>query len=245
MYILQEIFLKKQKNKRVKILFISDTHELHRTMYSVEEAVATEEIDLIIHCGDGANHRNPHMNLNPMLDCLTWLNSLGPQVIYCPGNHDVSIEKDLIHLSQFKNVDIVIHDSITFQTGNEDFIKIFCSPYTPTFGQGWAWNIKRQKIDNVWKDIPEDTDILVTHGPPYGILDKTGYEGKMIEAVGCKSLLNHVHRVKPKIHAFGHVHDEKGCYNHGIFKLWNTTFINASMVNLKQTEVNNCIIYEI
>jgi Icc-related predicted phosphoesterase len=66
----------------------------------------------------------------------------------------------------------------------------------------------------IWSSIPLDTEILITHIPPYGILD--GKEG-------CSSLLERVKEVKPRFHIFGHIHQWNG-----FKKMEETTFINCS-----------------
>jgi Icc-related predicted phosphoesterase len=75
-------------------------------------------------------------------------------------------------------------------------LKIYGLPITPYF-LGMAFNKRRgDEIKKVWKKIPSDTDIPITHGPPFGILDKN---------VGCEELLAKVIKVKPKLHVFGHI----------------------------------------
>lgn len=76
-----------------------------------------------------------------------------------------------------------------------------------------------------WDMIPENTDVLITHGPPHGILDQT-VRGKL--HVGCQELLEAVYRIKPKLHLFGHIHEARGKIEYdGI------TFMNASSVDLR------------
>lgn len=77
--------------------------------------------------------------------------------------------------------------------------------------------------------IPEETDVLITHGPPFGILDRTisGLE------VGCEDLLKTIKKLKPKFHLFGHIHEAYGEEN-GI----NTTFINGSLLDEHYNLVN-------
>lgn len=126
-------------------------------------------------------------------------------------------------------------------------LKIFGSPYTPSFGHGWAYNIPRNKLDVYWKDIPTGVDILVTHGPPKGILDLTENSDGTLFQCGCKSLLNRVKEVKPRFHVFGHIHPETLCPNAGVLKVTGieTTFINAAVVNLQYEIDNHGIVIEI
>ncbi len=84
--------------------------------------------------------------------------------------------------------------------------------------------------------IPEGTDILITHGPPYGILDKTF--DKL--SVGCQDLLDAVIKIKPKYHIFGHIHE-----SNGHIKLNETEFINASICNLSYKPFNKFYTFEL
>jgi Icc-related predicted phosphoesterase len=93
-----------------------------------------------------------------------------------------------------------------------------------------------EELDSKFSLIPDDTDILVTHSPPYGILDEIHREvfcGERDENVGSECLLEAVLKKRPKLHIFGHIHESYG------FKtsLW-TQFINASHVNERYEPVN-------
>jgi Icc-related predicted phosphoesterase len=101
-------------------------------------------------------------------------------------------------------------------------IKFWGSPVTPFF-HNWAFNRYENEIGPHWDLIPEGIDVLITHGPPHGILDKTIREGW---SVGCKSLKAKVDQIKPQVHVFGHIHEEMGQVEIG-----GTTFINASVVD--------------
>ena len=81
-----------------------------------------------------------------------------------------------------------------------------------------------EKIQPHWEAIPDDTDVLITHGPPFGILDYVEYGGQ--GSVGCPHLMDRVHQIKPKYHIFGHIHDM-----YGIKEIEGVTHINASVLN--------------
>ena len=101
----------------------------------------------------------------------------------------------------------------------------FFSPYQPEFC-GWAFNlpIDSAEIAAVWSKIPDDTDVLITHGPPANILDKTSHG----QRVGCPRLLSQVKRIKPRLHVFGHIHEAYGSVTEG-----STIFVNASTCDLR------------
>lgn len=204
----------------MKIFCISDTHGLHG------QIKVPLGIDMIIHAGDVGNAREAVRSHNEILDFIAWYQTLNIKYkIFIAGNHDsalelkdyVTIPNDLIYLN---------HESITIEA-----INIFGSPYTPTFGN-WSFMRSPSKLDAYWQHIPEDTDILVTHGPPKGILDLSHNIKDELEYCGDKSLFNHVVRVNPKYHIFGHIHESKGCLNSGrrFIKDCDTEFINASCV---------------
>jgi len=104
--------------------------------------------------------------------------------------------------------------------------KVYGSPGTPDFG-GMAFMYDREKDGPMLAGaIPEDTDILVTHGPPHGILDEA--LGKT--RAGCEDLMARVGEVKPRLHAFGHIHQAYGTE----VRAWKdaggkkTVFVNAA-----------------
>jgi len=98
-------------------------------------------------------------------------------------------------------------------------LKFWGSPISPTFFD-WSFNRDRgPKIKRHWDMIPNDTDILITHGPPAGILDRNR---KNVNC-GCDDLLEALARVNPKLHVFGHIHE-----SYGIHDSSSTKFVNAS-----------------
>ena len=113
-------------------------------------------------------------------------------------------------------------------------IKFYGSPWQPEF-YNWAFNLARGKvIREKWDLIPEDTDVLITHGPPLGHGDIT-LGG---EFVGCKDLLEVIEKIRPKYHIFGHIHENPGCT-----KNEHTTFINASTCTLSYNPTNAPIVF--
>jgi Icc-related predicted phosphoesterase len=116
-------------------------------------------------------------------------------------------------------------------------IKIYGSPWTPTSGCGWGFNAERgEVILNKWNKIPNDIDVLLTHGPPIGYGDLTIRNDR----AGCVELLTTIEqRVKPKFHIFGHIHEDCGMWSNGT-----TTFINASC-DIRYKATNSPIIFDI
>lgn len=208
----------------MKILAISDTHGFHEEFKDLD----FQGIDMIIHAGDFSNHKSPMFNQSEVVQFLEWFNQIPIKYKVCiAGNHDTSIEAGLVKPKEdFKNIIYLEHESV-----NIEGINIFGSPYTPQFG-GWSFMKDRGKLDVYWQQIPNNTDILITHGPPKGILDLSYSEEDMLEYCGDKELFNHVLRVKPKHMIFGHIHNNKDCYNSGskTIEELKTIFYNVSCV---------------
>ena len=203
----------------MKIVFISDTHGQHRKLKNLPKA------DLIIHGGDVSKLGKDH----EVEDFIHWFLRLDyAHKIFIAGNHDFYFEDysfDFIQKKLTSNCHYLCNSGVEIEG-----VKIWGSPVTPTFFN-WAFNVDRGKaIEKYWNMIPIDTDILLTHGPVKGILDRTISD---INA-GCEDLLNTVKKVKPKFHLFGHIHEA-----YGKEKVKETTFVNGSLLNEKYELVNS------
>lgn len=208
----------------MKIWHISDTHTYHDLLK------VPKGIDMVIHSGDCSNPRDPYNNEPEVREFIDWYSELPiKHKIYVAGNHDSSIEKGLVTKKDFEDYNITyLENDFAIIEG----IKIFGSPITPTFGN-WSFMRARHKLDRFWGDaMPVDIDILVTHGPPKGILDLSENVSHQLEFCGDKSLLNKVLEIQPAYHLFGHIHNSGNIINAGIQKLsiCNTWFSNGSVV---------------
>lgn len=208
----------------MKIWHISDTHCFHH-------GLKIPDTDIVIHSGDATNTIDVAFNTNEMLDFLEWFAKLPfKRKIFVPGNHDVSLWVGSVTIEQFADhgIDVLINSEVEI-----DGFKIWGSPYTPRLFDhytNWAWGLKRSDMDKVWSLIPDDTDILVTHGPPKGILDLCrDHENKDAPVqAGDKILLNKANEIKPRAHLFGHIHDEKSYINFGTFFRNEVLFSNGA-----------------
>ena len=158
-----------------------------------------------------------------------------PHVIYVAGNHDWLFQKDpqaaKMLLSEHPDVIYLQDASITLEG-----LRIYGSPWQPWF-YDWAFNANSDKLFLLWEKIPGNTDILLTHGPPHDILDLT----KRNDKVGCEILKQNIlNRVKPRIHAFGHIHESRGT-----LKVGDTTFVNSSCLDERYSFKNEPIVMEI
>jgi predicted phosphohydrolase len=175
---------------------------------------------ILVHAGDVSGRGTiPEIEM-----FLEWFNSLPyDNKILIAGNHDFLFEtkpeKAAALLAKYPGI-IYLNDSGCTVEG----INFWGSPITPYF-HNWAFNRFSHEIQPHWDLIPEGTDVLITHGPPHGILDLTVYDRK---SVGCPKLLTKVKQIKPKVHVFGHIHEGMGVHEED-----GTTFINASVVDLR------------
>jgi Icc-related predicted phosphoesterase len=210
----------------IKICTISDTHNQF-------DKIKIPKCDILIHAGD-ISLWGKFQHLEKIMREFQGLKISGivKKIILISGNHDVFFEQNRDIVKRIVDKITYLEDSAT-KIGS---LKIYGSPWTPRFGD-WAFNLDRgHDIKHKWRLIPKDTDILISHGPPFGIRD-FGYGGIH---VGCKDLLDIVNKVNPKIHIFGHCHSGYGT----TFKN-ETLFINASICNSKYKMVNNPILFEI
>ncbi len=202
----------------MKILCISDTHNKHQKL-------TLPDCDVLIHAGDFSG-KGREKEIHVFLDWLASEKVPGTHKIFIAGNHDFGMESEERYSYEKKALElglIYLNDS-----GVEiDGVKFWGSPITPWF-HDWAFNRNRgTEIRKHWELIPNDTDVLITHGPPFGVLDKT-WRG---QNVGCEELakiiLDEKKISKLKLHVFGHIHEDKGINQREGIK-----FINASSVNL-------------
>lgn len=194
----------------MKIIFISDTHSKHKE-------IELPEGDMIIHSGDISGRGRA----NEVEEFLAWFASLDYKYkIFIAGNHDFYFEnksQSSIQELMPEGVYYLCNSGIKIEG-----IRIYGSPITPFF-YNWAFNRHRgDDIKRYWDLIPNETDILITHGPAYGILDRT--EGG--DNAGCEELLSTIKRANPKYHLFGHIHE-----GYGVFETDETIFINGSSLD--------------
>ena len=202
---------------KFKITFISDTHTKHR--YCEKDLPGG---DLLIHAGDLMNSGHDE---NDVWEFLDWFDKQEQYKshVFIAGNHDRFFENKP---DETKNI-LREYPYLTYlqdHTHTIDGVKIYGSPWQPEF-YNWAFNLPRNGVElqENWSNIPNDTEILITHGPPWGHCDVTPY-GNL--NVGCELLRVRVDELKPKIHVFGHVHSGYGYKFHE-----GTHFINAAVLN--------------
>jgi len=212
----------------MKILHISDTHGFHE-MFPMERF---EGIDVVVHSGDCSNYRDVIRNEQEVRTFLAWYRDVPVKhKIYVAGNHDTSIERNRVTPGDFaKDGIIYLENAATTING----VKFWGSPHTPQFGD-WSFMKSRETINRVWEHIPEDTDVLIVHGPPKGVRDLSHDKLGRLEFCGDGSLMKKCFKMKDQLKyvMFGHIHDSPGCENQGVshYSKTPTVFSNAACVN--------------
>lgn len=192
----------------MKICAIADTHQKH-------DQINIPDGDVFVFAGDMTSFnrsRQHYVKFNEWLGTLPHAHKL-----VISGNHDELFQKqpDLAR-SLMTNCTYLEDDEIVI-----DGIKFYGSPWQKWF-YDWAFNLQPGSmwLKEKWDAIPYNTDVLITHSPPYQIYD-ADFKG---ESLGCELLAKRVFEVQPKIHVFGHIHGSCGQYG----LVGNTLFFNVS-----------------
>lgn len=203
----------------MKIVCVSDTHlQISPTKFKLPRG------DVLVHAGDATSAGT----LTQLATFLDWMSAQPfDHKVFVAGNHDWIFQKDrslAANLVKSAGIHYLEDSEVTIQG-----VKFWGSPWQPFF-QNWAFNLADPAERKMhWDMIPLDTDVLVTHSPPFGICDTVsdGY------SVGCEELLSAVNRVEPTVHIFGHIHE-----SHGLQNINGTTFVNAAICDGRYRAVN-------
>ena len=212
----------------MRIVCISDTHEQHKKMVH-----PIPEGDILIHAGD-ATWKGDFFavrNFN-----MWFAEQPHKYKILIAGNHDWLYQKkpELVN-SMLSSKFYYLQDQMVQIEG----LTFYGSPWQPEF-YDWAFNLPRNgpELRYIWNKIPDETNVLITHGPPLGILDKAYDDDGRI---GCNILMDRIRDLKQlKLHIFGHIHEQ-----YGILVKDDITFVNASTCNRDYKPVNKPIIVDI
>lgn len=191
--------------KPVRLVCMADTHGQHHRL-------AVPDGDVLIHAGD----LTPRGTRPQLEEVAGWLRSLPHRhKVVIAGNHDFLLEeKPAEARALFEGLTYLKDEALEVEG-----LRLWGSPWQPWFHQ-WAFNLHRgADLDAKWRLIPEGVDVLVTHGPPAGMGDLC-FDGRR---VGCEDLLRHLTRVKPRLHLFGHIHEDRGEWQLGPTRVVNVT----------------------
>jgi Icc-related predicted phosphoesterase len=187
--------------------------------------------DILVHAGD-ATLRGTKQELQDFND---WLGVLPhADKVFTGGNHDFLLQEDepAARRTLSNATHVLIHGAAEVQG-----IRFFGSAWSPWF-HDWAFNYRFDEAEALWSQIPVGTDILVTHGPSFAVLDQ------VIRApnprVGCPVLRDHIQRVKPKYHLAGHIHEQ-----YGQQLVDGVTHMNGCILNHRYEVTNPPIVFDI
>lgn len=195
--------------------------------------------DVLIHCGDFTED----LGQASLRSFLRWFNDQPhAHKIFVAGNHDGALEKwpDLARamIKEFAPTCTYLQDEGCV-IGTTNF---WGSPVSPRF---FDWHFNRDRgadIRRHWDMIPDNTDVLITHGPPFGILDINGFDKTR---VGCRDLYEAFNRIQPAVHCFGHIHHSYGTHKF-VHDMGNSTMcLNASCCNERYKPVNQPWVYQL
>lgn len=200
----------------IKIVAISDTHHKHYYL-------KLPKGDILVHAGD-FTYRGDTIERMLVLDWLNYIHKKYKHIIIIMGNHDIGMTKDwFTNINKLPTNVHVLQDNLI----NIEGINFYGSPYSVKFGKGWGFGELEIDLIKRFSHIPKKTDILITHGPPYSILDKN------IEGVNCgsKGLYDKIKTLPNlKYHIFGHIHE-----SNGILKIDQIEFHNVSVLGRNYT----------
>lgn len=206
----------------VRLVCISDTHGTHSRL-------SLPDGDILVHAGDFTVHGTT----TELDDFAEWFSSRPHRhKVVVAGNHDLALDAendrgdDEAKARFISTIRECGGHYLENEATNIAGLWFYGSPRQPYYGEGWAFQYERgEAAVNTWKAVPENIDVLITHGPAFGRNDLC-ISGKR---AGCVDLLHEIQqRIRPKVHIFGHIHEDPGASSDGT-----TDFINASSVNIE------------
>lgn len=176
----------------LRIVAVADTHLYHRDL-------TVPDGDVLVHCGDLCQAGT----LDELDEGLGWLRSLPHRVkILVAGNHDWAFLEHPHEARQRLEGIVYLEDAGCTELG----VHFWGSPWQPAYND-WAFNLLRgAPLAAKWALIPDRVDVLLTHSPPAGIGDRGPTAGRH----GCEDLAARVRVVRPRLHLFGHIHQDGG-----------------------------------
>jgi calcineurin-like phosphoesterase family protein len=206
----------------VRVVAVADTHGMHEQPYIPDG-------DIFIHAGD-FTARGSFEDVDSFDRFLATLPHRHKIVI--AGNHDLCFEAEPARARSRLTHATYLEDQAATVAG----LHIWGSPWQPWF-YDWAFNLPRGRaLREKWDLIPDETDILLTHGPPMGWLDVT-VAG---QHAGCEELTEAVLLVKPRLHVFGHIHEGAGVIEEGP-----TIMVNASICTARYQPINSAVVIDL
>ena len=207
----------------MRLVFVSDTHGQH-------EEHGVLEADLLVHCGDLCGGARRGEEEIARLD--DWFSrQRAEQILVVGGNNDLAVQRRLEQgRPAFRHARVLQDEAV--EVGG---LRIYGSPWVPDLA-GMAYYADTAELKRRWAAIPDGLDLLITHTPPAGVLDRSSSGQRL----GCRQLARAVAARAPRVHAFGHVHASYGTAQSG-----GTTFINASSLARGQPRLRPPVVLEL
>ena len=215
----------------MRLVLISDTHGCH------DELPALPDGDVLVHAGDVSRHGS----LAEVRAFLDWFSRQSHRhKLFVAGNHDFSFQ------DQAAEAEALVPAGVTYLRDTGALIeglRFWGSPWQPWF-YDWAFNLPRgEELARVWARVPDDVRVLVTHGPPAGILDRV--VAPPGQHVGCEMLRERLAALPAlRLHVFGHIHEDYGVVEEGEGS-GRRTFVNACVCDVRYHVVNAPVVVEL
>lgn len=192
----------------MRIVAVADTHLGH-------EVLRVPDGDVFVHAGDMCRRGT----MEELDECVAWIAALPHRhKVIVAGNHDWVFAREPAEARRRLQGMTYLEDQACVIEG----VRFYGSPWQPEFC-GWAFNLPRgPALERVWQQIPAGIDVLITHGPPHGIGDRT-FE----HHAGCEALRARIAEVAPKLHVFGHIHEDGGAWRVGATVCANVTTVEG------------------
>lgn len=216
--------------RQIKLAVISDTHMYHGKL---TDKIIKANPDVLVHCGDMTDSGS----IDELTKVIEWLGMIkkkgyADEVCFIAGNHDRALENSASLV--VKAIDLGIDYLEDTSTSYKGF-SFYGSPWTHGLrGWGFQYDHDNGPGSTVWNKIPDNTDVLITHSPPRGMMSHDR------EDWGCPYLKKRVAEVNPMAHLFGHVHSQ-----HGIVSTEKTLFVNASSWTSQMRIMNDPIVFSL
>lgn len=211
----------------MRLVLLSDTHGLHGELGSLPDG------DAVLHAGDLSGRGT----LPELARFFTWFAALPHRhKVVIAGNHDFALERQPALAEALVPPGVIyLRDAAAWIDG----LMVWGSPWQPWFND-WAFNLERgTQLAAKWALIPDQVDVLVTHGPPYGVLDLVaGGDGYR---VGCEALAARLPALdRLRLHLFGHIHE-----GYGVNRSGQLTSVNASICDVRYRPINAPVVVDL
>lgn len=232
----------------LRLVHISDTHgpKWHTRL-------TIPECDVLVHSGDIGGRTT----LLELTEFLIWFEKQpAKKKIWVAGNHDLIMDRKwaakkekedgvfgMIAVQQhYDAIKLIQNYDVVYLNGKEhvhEGVKFWGSPMSPSFHREyWAFNLDRgEEIKKEWAKIPNDVNVLITHGPPHGVLDSISekYKASPDEDIhrGCEDLMSVIKKRlhSLKLHCFGHIHENTGLVQVPVSQTRLVWFSNGAVMN--------------